>query len=72
MAKMPLAPFERILRESGKNIRVSLDSAQEFANAMGEIASEIAEEACLLARHAGRKTVKAPDVEMAFKRFQKK
>ncbi len=72
MAKLPLAPFERILRESGKNIRVSLDSAQEFAKAMGEMASEIAEEACLLARHAGRKTVKAPDVEMAFRRFRKK
>ena len=72
MAKLPLAPFERILRESGKNIRVSLDSAQEFAKSMGEMASDIAEEACLLARHAGRKTVKAPDVEMAFRRFQKK
>lgn len=72
MAKLPLAPFERILRESGKDIRVSLDSAQELSKVMGELASEIAEEACLLARHAGRKTVKAPDVEMAFKRFQKK
>ena len=72
MAKLPLAPFERILRESGKNIRVSIDASQELSKAMGELASEIAEEACLLARHAGRKTVKSPDVDMAFKRFQKK
>ena len=72
MAKLPLAPLERILWESGKNIRVSLDSAQELAKVMNDIASELAEEACMLARHAGRKTVKAPDVEMAFKRFQRK
>jgi len=72
MTKLPLAPFERILRESGKNIRVSLDAAQELAKSMGELASEIAEESCIMARHAGRKTVKAPDIEIAFKRFQKK
>lgn len=72
MAKLPLAPFERVLRESGKNVRVSLDSAQELSKVMGELASEIAEEACLLAKHAGRKTVKSQDVEMAFRRFRKK
>lgn len=72
MAKLPIAPFERILKESGKNIRVGLDAAQELSQVTGELASEVAEEACLLARHAGRKTVKAPDIEMAFRKFQKK
>ena len=67
MTKLPKAPFERILKESARNIRVSDSAAAALAEAMGEVAKEIAEDASEIAKHANRKTVMRDDVKLAFK-----
>jgi len=68
MAKLPKATFERILKESGKNIRVSDSAALEFIDVIGDIARELARDAAELARHANRKTILASDIKLAAKR----
>ncbi|MBU0898962.1 MAG: NFYB/HAP3 family transcription factor subunit [Nanoarchaeota archaeon] len=69
--KLPLAPFERVLKESGPNIRVSKESVEAFTDVMEEISGEIARDSFDLARHAERKTIKASDVKISWKRFRK-
>lgn len=59
-----MAPFERILKRAGAK-RVSQKALEEFAKVMEERMFRIAEEAAVLAKHAGRKTVLAEDVRMA-------
>lgn len=68
MPQLPLAPFERILKESEKHIRVSDAATQAFVEVVEEFSKELAREIAELARHAGRKTIKAEDVKMAVKR----
>lgn len=65
--KLPLTPFERILRKAGAK-RVSKGAMKEFAARMADYASRLSAEAALLARHAGRKTIIESDVRMARKR----
>ena len=69
MAKLPLATFERILKETSKNIRVSDGAAKEFVFGIGEISKDIAKSSEELARHAGRKTILDTDVKLALKKF---
>ncbi len=68
MAKLPLAPFEKILKESRKGIRVSDEATKEFVFLINEISKDLAQECADLAEHANRKTVLAADVKMAGKR----
>ncbi|HEX54533.1 MAG: histone [Candidatus Altiarchaeales archaeon] len=65
MAELPLAPIERIIRRSGGDIRVSEDATMALRDILEEKAVEIAERAAKLARHAGRKTIKASDIKLA-------
>ena len=65
---MPLAPFEKILKESGKNIRVSESATKEFVKVVEEISRGIGSEAAVLARHASRKTILDTDIQLASKR----
>lgn len=67
MVKLPLAPFEKILKDSGSNIRVSKEATKAFVELIEEIARETAVDATKFARHAGRKTVKAEDIRLARK-----
>ncbi|MEM5794315.1 MAG: NFYB/HAP3 family transcription factor subunit [Candidatus Aenigmatarchaeota archaeon] len=62
------APFERILKKAGAK-RVSKGAMEEFARIMEEKVYEVAKEAALLARHAGRKTILGEDVIAAKKKF---
>jgi histone H3/H4 len=61
---LPRLPFERILKKAGAR-RVSADAMEEFAKVMEERMFKIAEEAALLAKHAGRKTIMNQDVRRA-------
>ena len=62
---IPVAPVERILAESGAK-RVSAAGANKMAQELSDIAMSIAESAVKIAKHSGRKTVKARDIKLAF------
>lgn len=60
---LPIAPVDRIARlEIDDDYRVSMDARIALASILEEYASEVAETAATLARHADRRTVKAEDV----------
>jgi len=67
--EFPLLPFERLIKKAGAK-RVSHEAAEELAKVMEEKMMEIAEEAAELAKHAGRKTVLAEDIRLAFRKFK--
>ncbi len=69
MKKLPIAPFETIIKENGGK-RVSFSAGEALAEVAGEIAAEIARNAALMAEHAGRKTVVRRDVEIARKNLK--
>ena len=60
----------RILKKSGAE-RVSDESANELRRVIEEIAESIAKNAVDMSTHAGRKTVKADDIKLASKQFNK-
>ncbi len=62
MGTLTIAPFADILRKAGAK-RVSHEAARELAEIVEEIALEIARDAVRVAHHAGRKTIKARDIE---------
>jgi len=66
MQELPNAPVERIIRKTGK--RVGEDVPAVLARAFERYGREISEEASRLAEHAGRKTIKRVDMEMAIER----
>ncbi len=69
MGKLPIAPFEKILKENGAK-RVAFSAGEALAELTGEIAAEIARNASMMAEHAGRKTVVRRDVEIARKNLR--
>jgi len=69
-SELGLSAMYRILKKSGAQ-RVSDESAVELRRVIEEIAEAIAKNAVDMSSHAGRKTVKAEDVKLASKTFNK-
>ena len=69
-SELGLSPMYRILKKSGAE-RVSDESANELRRVIEEIAGSIAKNAVDMATHAGRKTIRAEDIKLASKQFNK-
>ena len=64
--RLPLAPFERILKDAGAK-RVSKSAMKEFAIVIEGVADNMALDAVKFAKHAGRKTVTGEDIRLVKK-----
>jgi len=62
--ELAIAPMHRICKKAGAE-RVSEAAAEELAKVLEDIGIKIAREAIDYAMHAGRKTVKEEDIEIA-------
>ncbi|MCL2690663.1 MAG: NFYB/HAP3 family transcription factor subunit [Candidatus Bathyarchaeota archaeon] len=65
------APMHRLCKKAGAD-RVSEAAAKELAEALQKIGIKIAKDALDYAMHAGRKTIKAQDIEIATKKAMEK
>ncbi len=62
--ELATAPMHRICKKAGAD-RVSETAARELAKVLEDVGVKIAKEAIDFAMHAGRKTVKSKDIEIA-------
>ena len=62
--EIKVAPMHKLIKRAGAE-RVSEESAIALGKALEEIGVKVAKEALDYAKHAGRKTVKAKDIEIA-------
>ena len=70
-SELALAPMHRLCKKAGAE-RVSEAAAKELAIKLDGIGMKIAKEALSFAMHAGRKTIKAKDIEIAKKKVMEK
>ena len=66
--ELSIAPMHRMCKKAGAE-RVSESAAKELANSLEDVGIRIAKEAIDYAMHAGRKTVKAEDIEIAARKI---
>ncbi len=62
--ELAVAPMHRLCKKAGAE-RVSEAAAKELAKELEKMGIKIAKEALDFAMHAGRKTIKAEDIEIA-------
>jgi histone H3/H4 len=62
--EIKVAPMHKLIKRAGAD-RVSEESAIALGKALEELGLKVAREALDYAKHAGRKTVKARDIEIA-------
>ncbi len=67
MVKFANSQIEKLIRDAGA-FRVSADAVTRFNEIMTEKGLTIARYAVEIARHSGRKTVKADDIKLASER----
>jgi histone H3/H4 len=65
--ELSVAPMHRIIKKAGAE-RVSESAAKALAKELEGIGLKISKEAIDYAMHAGRKTVKAEDIEIAVRK----
>ncbi len=65
--ELPVAAAHRICKKVGAE-RVSDQASKELTKVLDDIGCKIAKEALDFAMHAGRKTIKAEDIEIAAKK----
>jgi len=69
--ELAVAPMHRICKKAGAD-RVSESAAKELAKVLDDIGVKIAKEAMDYAMHAGRKTIKSEDIEIAARKVMGK
>jgi histone H3/H4 len=70
-SELAVAPMHRLCKKAGAD-RVSEVATKELAKVLEKIGIKIAKEAWDFAMHAGRKTIKAEDIEIAPKKVMEK
>ena len=63
---IPGAPCARIIENAGAK-RVSKEASEKLADLLEEYGQKISKKATMIAKHSGRKTVKAGDIKLALK-----
>ena len=69
MTELSQAAVERIIKKTGAD-RVSADATETLARLMEEHGEFLAKEARKMADHAGRKTIRGSDIQMAAEMFK--
>ena len=69
MSEIPLAPMGRIIKNAGAQ-RVAMDAEESLGIILEKWAEDVSLQAVKLAKHAGRVTVKASDIELAVKELE--
>ena len=70
MTQIPKAPVTRIAKAAGAE-RISKDAEEKLVEAIEAYTNKLAEATIDLAKHAGRKTIQAEDVELATKHYMR-